>query len=59
MFINMLSASTSSRSETNSNTTMFQPGTKVGDTGKYINNIPYTASGGFSSGDWYVVDMNS
>ena len=58
MFFNMLSPSTSSRSEPDSTTAMFQPGTKVGDTGKYIKNIPYTASGGFSSGDWYIVNMN-
>ena len=39
---------------------MFEPGAKVGDTGKYIKNIPYTVVGaGFSKGDWYIVDMST
>ena len=37
---------------------MFEPGAKVGDTGKYINTIPHTA-GSFSEGDWYIVEMSS
>ena len=40
MFFNMLSPSVSSRNEYNTSTIMFEPGAKVGDTGKYINTIP-------------------
>ena len=60
MFFNMLTASVTSRSESDSTTTMFQPGSKVGDLNKYINKTPYTGNGGgFSTGDWYIVDMSS
>jgi hypothetical protein len=38
---------------------MFGPGSKVGDYGKFINVMPYTGTGTFSSGDWYIVEMNS
>lgn len=58
MFFNMLSASTASRNEVDTTTTMFEPGSKVGDTGKYVNAIPYTGSGSFSEKDWYIIDMN-
>ena len=58
MFFNMLSPSVSSRNEYNTSTIMFEPGAKVGDTGKYINNIPYT-TGSFSEEDWYIVDMST
>ena len=56
----MLSASITSRSESDSTSVMFEPGSKVGDNGKYINTIPYTVSnsGVFSTGDWFILDMN-
>lgn len=58
MFFNMLNPSISSRSEPDTSTMMFEPGSKVGDTNKYFKNIPYNASSGYSSGDWYIVDMD-
>ncbi len=60
MFFNMLSPSVTSRNEFNTSTSMFEPGAKVGDMGKYIKNTPYTVVGsGFSQGDWYIVDMST
>lgn len=59
MFFNMLSPSVTARTETDSTTTMFEPGARVGDYGKYINSIPYTGAGSFSAGDWYIVNMHS
>ena len=58
MFFNMLSASITSRNEVDTSTVMFEPGTRVGDYGKYINSVPYTV-GGFATDDWYIVDLNS
>ena len=58
MFFNMLNPSVTLRSESDSTTTMFQPGSKVGDLAKYINKTPYTGSGSFATGDWYIIDMN-
>ena len=54
----MLSASTTNRNEPDTTTVMFEPGSKVGDNGQYINTIPYTGSGSFSTGDWFILDMN-
>jgi hypothetical protein len=54
MFFNMLSPSITNRNEVDSTTTMFGPGSKVGDYGKYININPYTG-GTFNTGDWYIV----
>ena len=59
MFINMLSPSISSSAEADSTTAMFQPGSGVGDSGRYFNAIPLTNSGTFSEEDWYVVEMSS
>lgn len=60
MFFNMLSPSISSRNEPDTTSVMFEPGSRIGDNGKYINNIPYTVShsGLFHTNDWYIVDMN-
>lgn len=58
MFFNMLTPSVTNRNELDSTTVMFGPGSKVGDYGKFINVNPYTG-GTFSTGDWYIVEMNS
>ena len=58
MFFNMLSPSISSRSEADASTVMFEPGSKVGDQNKYMKNIPYTTTGAWSRGDWYIIDMD-
>ena len=59
MFINMLSTPiVTTPPEVDSTSTMFEIGSKVGDMNKYMNTIPYTSSGGFGSGDWFVVDMH-
>lgn len=55
----MLTPSVSSVNEVDSTTTMFQLGSKVGDYGKYINVLPYTASSAFLTDDWYIIEMNS
>lgn len=55
MFFNMLVPSITNRNEVDSTTVMFGPGSKVGDYGKFINVMPYTGTGTFSSGDWYIV----
>jgi hypothetical protein len=34
---------------------MFQPGSKIGDYGKFININPYTGNGNFSTNDWFIV----
>ena len=57
MFFNMLTASVATRSEVDSTTVMFQTGSRVGDTGKYFNTKPYSASA-FSTGDWFIIDMD-
>lgn len=57
MFIDMRTPSITLASETNSASTMFEPGAKVGDTDKYFIVTPYTP-GTFSSGDWFIVDMD-
>jgi hypothetical protein len=38
---------------------MFQAGSVVGMTNRYINITPYTTTGGFSNGDWFIVNMDS
>ena len=58
MFFNMLSPSVSSRSEADTSTVMFEPGSRVGDMNKYMKNIPYTTTGAWSPGDWYIIDMD-
>lgn len=58
MFFNMLTPSITNRNEVDTSTVMFGPGSKVGDYGKFINVMPYTGAT-FSSGDWYIVEMNS
>jgi hypothetical protein len=59
-FINMLDFVLASKTELNSQSTMFQIGAKVGDTNKYINTLPYTLNNGgtFKTGDWFVINMN-
>lgn len=57
MFIDMRAASITSRSELNSSTLMFQPGSTIGDTDKYMNITPYSASS-FSQNDWFIMDLD-
>ena len=51
----MLTPSITNRNEVDSTTVMFQPGSRVGDYGKYFNVMPYTGAGTFSPGDWYII----
>jgi len=44
MFIDMRTASITNRNEDNSSTLMFQPGSTIGDTNRYMNITPYSAS---------------
>lgn len=59
MFIDMLNPSVTSRSELDSTSTMFQSGSQVGDTNKFINHLPYTGGAGFQPNDWFIIDMYS
>ena len=54
----MLTPSISTFNEADSTTTMFQPGSKVGDENKYFNAIPVTQAASYSKGDWYILDMD-
>ena len=44
MFMDMRSASITNRNEVDSSTLMFQPGSTIGDTNRYMNITPYSAS---------------
>jgi hypothetical protein len=57
MFFDMRSPSIINSNEVNSSTTMFQPGSNVGDTNKYITITPYTPTA-FASGDWFILDLD-
>jgi len=43
----MLDASISTPTNSDTTSQMFEPGAKVGDLNKYVNHIPYNASGGY------------
>lgn len=58
MFFNMLTSGITYRSEVDSTTVMFEPGSRVGDEDHYFLAIPYSATS-FSQGDWFVIDMNT
>lgn len=54
----MLNPSISNINEPDSTTLMFEPGAKVGDLNKYVNQTPWSNSN-FSQYDWYICEMNS
>lgn len=58
MFINMLTGTPSGQTEADSHSSMFEPGAKVGDYGKYIIHKPET-SGSFAKGDWFIAEMDT
>jgi hypothetical protein len=43
----MLDASISTLTNSDTTSQMFEPGANVGDLNKYVNHIPYNASGGY------------
>lgn len=61
MFFPMLNSNKVSTNEADTSTAMFDPTAEVGDSGKYMNVRPYTAtnSNAFATGDWYILEMYS
>jgi hypothetical protein len=57
MFIDMLTASISSRSEINSSSVFFQAGSSVGQANRYFSITPYTGNT-FNTNDWFIVNLD-
>lgn len=57
MFFDMLTASITSRSEVNSSSVMFQPGSTVGQSNRFFNITPYTGNT-FNTNDWFIVNLD-
>ena len=58
MFFDMLTSSITNLNEQNSADFLFQPGSSIGQTNRYINITPY-AQGTYVKNDWFILDMDT
>ena len=57
MFFDMLTPVITTLNEVNSSELLFQPGSTIGQTNRYINITPY-AQGTYSNNDWFILDFD-